>query len=372
MKKFAVLVANPFPYLCPLFRTLAKHPKIDLTVYFCSNIEDDASLLKGYNYKLFKNYSPKPNPSTFFGLINTGIINELNKEKYDGILVFGYFSVTTWLAFFGSWLTKTPILFRGEVDLLKKESSTNKIIKKTIISGLFKTIRGFLYTYTLNKKYYQYYGVPEEKLFFHPCAVDNKFFQKKALELKKVKKKIKKTYGLPEKSIIILSAAQLIPRKRFMDLIKAYETLPKNLNASLVFIGDGSQKQELEKYVKRKNINQVYFVGFKEHSKLPEFYSIADIFVLPSEYDPSPKAMNEAMNFSLPIITTDKVGTGYDLVKNELNGFIYPVGDIKALSAHLTKLIKNPKLIKKMGEESIKLVSKWSLDEEVNGIIKAL
>ena len=54
----------------------------------------------------------------------------------------------------------------------------------------------------------------------------------------------------------------------------------------------------------RKLRVRVYFSGFVNQSQISHYYSMADAVVVISSYDPSPKVMNEAMNFSLPVIAT--------------------------------------------------------------------
>ncbi len=387
--KIAILASHPVQYQVPIFRNLSKHPKIDLIVYFCSNfgvrkadfdpgfgkkIKWDVDLLSGYKYKFLKNYSLSAlsvgtlGPS-FFNLINMGIIKELLKEKYDAILIHGYTTLTNWFSFLFAWITKTPIIIRGETDFLKEGSFFNYFIKKLLLSPLFKKIDAFMYSYIKNKEFFMNYGVSEKKLFFLPCAVDNSFFEKK---VNRNSLKIKNKLKISENSLILLFVAKLIPRKRPMDLIKAFEYLNKKENIVLMFVGDGPEREKIERYVKDKNLKNIHFVGFKNQSKLPKYYSIADVFVLCSEHDPSPKAMNEAMASKLPIIATDKVGTAYDLVKNGKNGYIYPVGNIKKLAKCLDKILEDKKTIKKMGKKSFEIVSKWTFEEDVKGILKAL
>ena len=80
-----------------------------------------------------------------------------------------------------------------------------------------------------------------------------------------------------------------------------------------VFIGAGKDEQKLRKLAQRYQVD-ARFVGFVEQLQISKFYSIAHVFILPSEYDPSPKVLNEAMNFGLPIIATDVCGQALDLV----------------------------------------------------------
>jgi len=385
--KVAVLTSHPIQYQAPLFRKLSVHPDIDLTVYFCWDFgvgkeqldpefgvkfKWDIPLLEGYKYKFLPNLSPKPS-SSFFGQINPSIIKELRRNHYDAMWVHGYASSTNWLAFWGAWLSGPPIIFRGETDLSNPRPFLKRITKKALLVPLFRRISAFLYSYKSNAEYYKHYKVSENKLFFCPCAVDNSFWQRQAIELRDKKDEFKKKLSIPDGYSTILYVAKLIPRKRPVDLLQAYEIMRnQHIKTSVIFVGDGSEACNLKDYVQKKNLKNVFFTGFKNQSELSPLYSIADVFVLPSNHDPSPKAINEAMNFSIPIITTNKVGTAPDLIKVGGNGFIYPVGDVKALTDCLLKVLRNLQTAEEMGRKSFEIVSKWNFKEDVNGILKAL
>ena len=101
------------------------------------------------------------------------------------------------------------------------------------------------------------------------------------------------------------------------------EILPfaKNNNFSIVLVGSGNYYTDIKQYKKlfRKNLN---IIGFVDISKISEYYLIADLFILLSEYDPSPKTLNEALNFGIPCIVSENLGTSKDLIKDGINGFI--------------------------------------------------
>lgn len=376
--KVAFLISHPTQYHTPLFRELAKHSQIDLTVYFCSKIglgehfdktygrvlKWDTPLLEGYNYAFLKK---------FLGLIHLQIFGELKKNKYDVLIVHGYNALTYWLAFFGAWFTKTPLILKGEADLSKKISAIKQFFKKIVLNFLFKRTGAFLYSYSLNKEFFKIYGVPEEKLFFCPSAVDNNFFQKKRSELRGQESNIKKEYGIKNSDwSIILFVGQFIPRKRLTDLLEAAKLLAGKIDFNILFIGDGEERGKLIDFAKKNNLDDVYFLGFKNQSELPKFYSIADIFVLPSEYDPSPKALNEAFNFELPVIASDGVKTAPDLVLVGECGFVYPAGNVSKLAENIHEILKNDSLRAKFGRNALETVSKWSYEEDVKGIAKAI
>ena len=371
--KLAFLISHPIQYYSPLFRELSK--KIDLTVLYCSDesitdmkdkgfnkkIKWDIDLLRGYKYKFLKNNSPiKSIFKPPFGLINLEIKKEI--KDYDAIIIHGWHYITHRLAIRYAQKYKIPYFIHSENPLNQEllKPKWKRMIKHLTLSKLFKNAAGCLAIGTENKRFYKYFGVKDNKIFFMPYAVDNKRFKKTKTWPKE----------LPKNKKIILFSGKLIEKKRPFDLLKAYEMV-KDKDKSLVFLGDGKLRKRLEKYVKDNKIKDVYFLGFKNQSKLPKYYSAADIFVLPSGLGETwGLVVNEAMNFSLPIIVSDVIGCSKDLVKD--NGFIFEKGNINQLTSYLDKLLNNKSLREKMGKNSLKIIKNWSYKEDIEGILKAI
>lgn len=391
MKKYklAILTSHPIQYQVPLFKELAAYHKIDLMVYFCCDygikgkkdsgfgkvFKWDIPLIEGYKYKFLKDYSLSPKPS-FWGQINPGIISEFKKNKYDGVVVNGWMGITNWFVF----LSNTPTILRGEnplnQELLK---STWKIkIKKIILGKLFKKIKAFLFIGEENKKFYQFYNVPEEKLFFTPYAVDNNRFISEAKNLKTQISGLKSRIGIDPNSIVILFVGKLIEKKQPFDLLKAYEKLITQLPnyqlpIVLLFVGDGILRPALEDYVKKHSLKNIYFVGFKNQTELPFYYTIGDIFVLPSGVGETwGLVVNEAMCFKLPIIISSITGCVKDLVKHGENGYFFSLGDIDKLAFYLGDLVENREKRIKFGEKSFEIIQDYSYEKDIDGILKAL
>ncbi len=384
--RLAIISSHPIQYQTPLFKRMAAHPDIDLTVYFCRDfgegkkqydpgfnmeIKWDIPLMEGYKYKFLPNLSLKPS-SGFFGLINPTIIKELFKNRYDAVCVHGYASLTYWFAFGGALLSRTPIILRGESHLLKHRSGWKKTLKEKVLSKLFKHISSFLTIGTLNAEYYGHYGVPPKKMTMAPYAVNNDFFSDKYRILKDQRQCIRKKMRIDSEKQVILFASKMMPRKRAIDLLKAYQRIHNRVNAELVLVGDGSEKTSLENYVKNSNLKGVHFAGFKNQTELPDYFASADVFVLPSDDEPWGLIINEAMNFGLPVITTDKVGAAPDLVRHGENGFIYPACSIEKLAGYLQRLLNAPELRREMGRNSSEIISGWSYQENIDGIITSL
>ncbi len=100
---------------------------------------------------------------------------------------------------------------------------------------------------------------------------------------------------------------------------------------------------------------------------------MADIFVLPSGVGETwGLVVNEAMCFSLPVITSDLVGCASDLVKSNENGYTFSVGDIDKLSEYLKELINNSKKRELFGKKSLEIVKNHSYENDIKGILECL
>jgi len=386
--KLAIIATHVIQYAIPLYKKISVHPDIELTVFFCSEqglkpkldsgfgvkFKWDTVDLDGLNYKFLNNYSPLPNPSNFFGLINPGIINELSKNRYDAILIGGYYLFSYWLAIYASYITKTPFILTGEPPILwrsKIRILTLGMIKKIFMPKLLDKASAILYIGKKSKDYYLSFRKDiGDKLFFSPYSVDNDLFFKKSKELQEKKDQIKQELGIPLGYPVILFLSKLIKWKRPLFLLEVFKQL--KIPASLVFVGSGYRLNALKKYVKRNGLKRVFFFGFQNYSQVSKFYSIADIFTLPSLGESWGLVINEAMCFGLPIVTTDKVMAAYDLVQPEKNGYILPANDEKSFVDALEYLLNHPQERERMGRASIGLIKEWNYDCYIEGLLAAL
>ena len=70
----------------------------------------------------------------------------------------------------------------------------------------------------------------------------------------------------------------------------------------------------------RRSRERITYAGFQPPEELPRFFAEADVFVLPSRYDGWGVVVNQALGAGLPILCSDRVGAGADLVEDEANG----------------------------------------------------
>ena len=376
---------HPVQYHFGIYKELAKLESIDFKVIyeddigirpvfvkeFNKEIKWNIDLLKGYSYEFIKNYN-KNSEGGFFARVNFGIIKKILVDKPDIVIFNGYVNFSDWLVYITSKLSRTKIIFRGEATLRGDEhnGSLRQMLKKKFLKNWLKACDAVLYSCTGNKKYWEYYGVDESKMFPIPCAVDNEFFRIEHDKFLPLKSRIKKKLGINESDFVILFAARFTARKRPFDLLEAISKID-NRNITVLFVGDGLERQNIENFVDENNLKAI-FVGFIDQSEISKYYSISDLDIVISEYDPSPKAMNEAMNFELPILVTDIVGTGYDLVKDGYNGYIVKVGDVENIAKKIDHLNKNREIAKNMGKRSLEIVNEWTFEKDAEYLDKAM
>lgn len=270
-------------------------------------------------------------------------------------------------------LSCTPILLQAESPLNQelKKSGLKQKFKKFVLLNVFKKISGFLYIGEQNRLFFKNFQVPDGKLYFAPYAVNNERYDRLYSEKYGQKMTLRGKHNLPTDKKVILFVGKLFQKKRPWTLLKAFEALPDN--HALVFVGDGEFKPEMESYVEKNKVKNVYFVGFKNQLELPEFYLLSDVFVLPSgEGETWGLVVNEAMCFGLPIVVSNMVGCSEDLVKEGVNGYKFSLDNVEELTEALLRLNQDPDLTSKMGEKSREIIKNYSHENDVQAIFKAL
>ena len=379
--KLAIIAPTCFYYQVPLFQDLANHPRMDLTVYFCSEeairgsdilkkfktngswgVEEE--LLEGYEYKFLRNYSPWPSYlSSVVGLMNFGIWREIVVNKPDVVILMSWMNPTWWLAVMACLYAKIPILYLTDQNVQRDLSGPKwKRWIKTLVLGkfLFRLTTGFLCAGSANRLLYEFYGVPEDKLVPFAFSWGSENLLQIGEELKCQRSQIRAQLGIPEDSYAVLYCGRLSPEKSPLYVIQAYEKIERP-NKALMIVGDGVLMDSLKSYVASNNIDSVYFFGFQNRKEIPKYYVASDVLVLPSDQETWGIVVNEAMCFGLPVIVSDQVGAARDLVQQGYNGFTFPRGDVEELAKNIQQLMQlttEERLV--MQSRSRGLIEKWS------------
>jgi len=155
------------------------------------------------------------------------------------------------------------------------------------------------------------------------------------------------------KKVNILFLSNLIESKGVLVLLDTcYILQEKGIDFECNFVGDEGDICEsyFNEKVNQKHLSRkVHYLGKKFCNEKNKMFENADIFVHPTFNDCFPLVLLEAMQYSLPVVSTLEGGIP-DIIVNDINGFLVPPKDAEAFAEKLEVLIKNPELRLKMGK----------------------
>ena len=189
-----------------------------------------------------------------------------------------------------------------------------------------------------------------------PMGVDIDDFSK-AHDVDSLKKRFK------VEGPVILFVGRLIDLKGIAYLIKAVPAVIQRFPAAKAFIiGSGPMKDELLTLVENLRLQKsIIFIDEMAQEDLVPFYSMADIFVLPSIVNDSGETeglgvvLLEAMACGLPVIGSD-VGGISDIIRNGETGLLVNQKDSQDLSNQIIKLLTDEGLRKKVVRNARNLI----------------
>ena len=387
--RVSYFLSHPIQYFSPLFKQMAEF--FDLNVYYFSDssvkgvldkgfqqeIQWDTALLEGYPYRFIRNFSLSRSMNNhFFEAVNPGAVKFVRKDRSGVIIVNGWSYFSNLLVIIAGKLAGKKVWLRAE-NPLNQERKKNRLtlsIKRIVLGKiLFKRlVDKCLYIGTENKKFFQFYGVPEHKLLYTPYAVDNDYFNQAFREVKDDLPALKRDLGLPADKKLILFAAKFIPKKRPMDLLEAFRRLGVG-DHFLIMVGDGKLRPDIEAYIRTYKMDNVLLTGFVNQGSISRYYAVADVFVMCSGMGETwGLAVNEAMNFEKPIVISDTCGCCTDLVQDGVNGLVFPEGDIAAFADCLKRIIEDGQFSEGMGKASLEKVRSFSIKAIVENMEEAL
>ena len=382
--KLIVFVGNPTQYHAPIFKGLSARLMGQIEVLYGDSIgakpffspeldsiiEWDVPVLEGYPYKIFYNLSPSSKKG-FWSRNNPRLIPYVIKSPASYVLLHGYDTVSSWYVFFAALVSRKRILWRGEaVEKPNGERFLPGIIKRIVLPLYFSLCYRVLYSCSNNRDYLQNYLRDTSKFLSFPCAVDNEYFRAEAITDENIKLKVKKELNIPAADFIITTCSRLTKRKRTDLLLKAISQMSCQ-NVTLLVIGNGPERPELEKLACELGVKMVV-VGFVGQRVVARYLSLSNAFALLSSYDASPKALNEALSFDLPLIVSSGVGTARDLVIDDANGYLITPSNLHLLPIWLDELVGKPDLAAQKGKYNKKIREYYSIENDIEAIVKVV
>jgi glycosyltransferase involved in cell wall biosynthesis len=163
-----------------------------------------------------------------------------------------------------------------------------------------------------------------------------------------------------------LFVGRLIERKGIDVLLEAFRRVE---GGELWIVGDGPLRAAVESAASRDR--RIHAVGHRDGEALANAYREAHVMVVPSLYEPWGLVVHEGLAHGLPVIVTDQVGAGDDLIDPGVNGYVVGAGSAEALAAAMRALMEwAPEQWAKAARRSDETLPRWTIDRAVEGFIR--
>jgi len=322
----------------------------------------DIIQIKGLKWKL--NFLHDP-------IVLLKLIKLLKKKQYD--IVHTHTTKAGILGRIAAYLSGVPVIVHG------LHGSTFQAFNSGLLNWLLFLFERFTDRFTdayisvskvlsetyiekgIGKKdnHYTVYSGMELSKFYH--ARDKINYQEKHKEL-----------GINEGEFLIGNVARLETRKGHQFLLDAFKNVvgeQKYGQVKLLIIGEGNKRKYLENYVKELNLgDKVIFTGYRED--VEELMALMDIFVLTSLREGLPRVLVQAAAVGMPSVAFNVDGVP-EIIKDNYNGFLVKVKDVKQLENRIVRYMNNKELVLLHGQKGREFIeNKWSIEGMVDRIDK--
>ncbi|TFG04426.1 MAG: glycosyltransferase family 4 protein [Promethearchaeota archaeon] len=174
---------------------------------------------------------------------------------------------------------------------------------------------------------------------------------------------VRKDFHIKEgkSSVEVIYVGRLVKEKNIPEALKIIAILKrKDLLVTLSIIGSGPEEAYLKQLCRDLNLgNSVKFYGKIPHHQVLHYLLNADVFIFPTRGEGLPNAVLEAMAAGLPILAARRSGLR-ELVRDGVNGYLYPLGERSVAATRLQTLIENREKCNAMGIESRRFAEKYN------------
>lgn len=197
--------------------------------------------------------------------------------------------------------------------------------------------------------------VPEEKFFLLP-----KMFDPREEPAAAAMDNLKKSRGSPDAGCHVVYAGALNTPARLDWLLRAWALVEEDIpTARLTIVGNGPNEPSLQKQAQRLGLERCSIQ--QPQRPLIEYVATADMVAMTSLYELHARLLLMAMGYGKPIVAMEADGVRMS-IRNDKEGLLVPVGDVKAFAAALIELLRDPERRAEMGRAGLRRITQFGRD----------
>lgn len=363
------LTVMPSPYVQDVFAALEADPRIDLTVWYLEQEAPDtlwgAQRMPSYATVL---------PGRWFGIAkarvhwNPGIHRAIEKNSADIFVIVGYIGLTNQVAMRHLNQSGRPWVFWGEIPGLHHRSFFGRLIRTWLQRPLRKAAGVAGVGSHAVAAYRSLLEIANPN-----CVFRNIPYHCKLEEFAQAANRRFSQLSVVAAPLRFLYCGQLILRKGVDLLCRAFDRLVTlHPETRLTLAGEGPLREVLQSNLSDAARKRICFAGFQTVDRLPTFFELADVFILPSRHDGWGVVVNQALAAGLAVVATSAVGATHDLVHQNANGLIIEPGSEESLFDAMRLLCENRDQVRAMGQRSLEMMHRITLNKAVEDWLEFL
>ena len=187
-------------------------------------------------------------------------------------------------------------------------------------------------------------------------------------EIEESREEAKRQLGF--KGPLVCTVSRLYGWKRVDDLLRMVPDFANG--AVLAIVGDGPEQPALERFAAELGLaDRVRFVGRVAHRDVGLYLRAADVFVLNTSYEGLSHTLVEARVVGTPIVTTD-IGGNREILTNESNALLTPLGDHRAFVAAVNRILSDHELAERLARAGSEGLDHFAWDRLVDETMEIL
>lgn len=168
-----------------------------------------------------------------------------------------------------------------------------------------------------------------------------------------------KQHMAPNGERIITHISNFRKVKRIPDVIEIFERIRRKMPAKLMLVGDGPERHHAEGMCREKGLTEdLYVLGKVQDTE--RVLGIADLFLLPSEFESFGLAALEAMCAGVPVVSSNTGGIP-EVNEHGFSGFLSNVGDVDAMANYAIEILEHDEKLKQYKVQAFKQANKFDI-----------
>lgn len=283
--------------------------------------------------------------------LNRRVVWSLENSGPDVLIVGGYALPAALRAMIWASRRSVPYVILSESNALMP-LTLRRAVALPVVRAAVKRASAFLVTSSPAQAYLERRGASSDKVFLLPNAPDVRRIAEEAEAARS---------DARQRARRVLFVGRLIEAKGLSILMEAWHRVQNAIpEAELVIAGSGPMRAELEQRGRDAGY-RIAVLGFCQPKELVDLYTTAQVFVLPSTFEPYGVVLLEAMACSVPVVVSDAVGAAADLV-TESSGILFPSGDAMRLADALVALLQDTGRRERMAVEACRSALRWDME----------